>query len=465
LRDDRRGTEGNVMRIIISRNLRIIGTALAVWLALLWSVSAQTMRVHFIDVGQGASTLVEFPCAAIIIDTGGESSREFDSNERLVAYLDEFFNLRPKLKKTFHSIILTHPHPDHTRGVKSVLSRYTILNAVTNGQVTGLGKPGQIALQKKAADSEHADAKQRIGYFAAKVKRIPKKTGKTSRVIDPVDCVEDNVDPKIRVLWGSYDQPPAGWSKSVFDNENQHSVVTRIDFGDSSIMITGDLEEEAIEKFLEHHRGSSILNVDVYQVGHHGSHNATTEELLAALSPEIAVIAMGPSTRKGNTTADQYGHPRKSVIELLNKHVTQTRTAINAQVATGQHKFEAMTITRAIYGTGWDGSFVLEADTAGNWKADTTGQWKKSPAAPAQPGAAQPGAAPGAPDAAGRININTATVEQLMTLPRIGQTRAEAIVAYRRQQPFESVDDLENVPGIGPATVVMLQELVTVGPD
>jgi len=106
-----------------------------------------TMRVHFMDVGQGAATLVEFPCANVLIDTGGESNGDFDSTVALMDYLDTFFSGRPD--KTLASLILTHPHIDHTRGVSAVLEKYKVRNAVTNGQETGSGKFGQIALHKK----------------------------------------------------------------------------------------------------------------------------------------------------------------------------------------------------------------------------------------------------------------------------------------------------------------------------
>jgi len=82
-----------------------------------------TMRVHFIDVGQGAATLVEFPCAAVLIDTGGEANGEFDSTDSLLDYLDDFFSRRVDLKETFHALILTHPHIDHTRGVSAILGK------------------------------------------------------------------------------------------------------------------------------------------------------------------------------------------------------------------------------------------------------------------------------------------------------------------------------------------------------
>ena len=45
------------------------------------------MRVHLIDVGQGAATLIEFSCAAVLVDTGGESNDQFDSTTHLMTYL------------------------------------------------------------------------------------------------------------------------------------------------------------------------------------------------------------------------------------------------------------------------------------------------------------------------------------------------------------------------------------------
>jgi len=62
-----------------------------------------------------------------------------------------------------------------------------------------------------------------------------------------------------------------------------------------------------------------------------------------------------------------------------------------------------------------------------------------------------------------RVNINTATLEELQTLPRIGESTARAIIAYREQNgPFTSVDDLDQVRGIGSATLEGLRDLVTV---
>ncbi len=65
----------------------------------------------------------------------------------------------------------------------------------------------------------------------------------------------------------------------------------------------------------------------------------------------------------------------------------------------------------------------------------------------------------------GRININTATVDELDTLPGIGQTAAQMIVEYRIQNgPFQAIQDIQNVAGIGPATYNRIKDLITLGP-
>ncbi|MEX3504843.1 ComEA family DNA-binding protein [Corynebacterium sp. LK2510] len=78
------------------------------------------------------------------------------------------------------------------------------------------------------------------------------------------------------------------------------------------------------------------------------------------------------------------------------------------------------------------------------------------------------GAAPLAPDAvggpsSGLVSLNSATAEQLTSLPGVGQATAAAIVAHREANgPFATVDQLEEVKGIGPAKFAALKDLVTV---
>jgi competence protein ComEA len=91
------------------------------------------------------------------------------------------------------------------------------------------------------------------------------------------------------------------------------------------------------------------------------------------------------------------------------------------------------------------------------WTAVPPGQPPTATIAAPMPAAAVAGGSP--------ININTATAEELETLPEIGETRAEAIVAYREANgPFASVDELVNVDGISERIVEVLRPHVTVGP-
>ena len=123
------------------------------------------------------------------------------------------------------------------------------------------------------------------------------------------------------MLGGRFDENP-GWPEGEFENQNNHSLVTRIDFGTASFLFMGDLEEAAIEMLVSHYGDAEggALDADVLQVGHHGSHNATTPELLDAVTPRVAVIPVGKWTfgrTGGNFTTFAFGHPRRDVVDLL----------------------------------------------------------------------------------------------------------------------------------------------------
>lgn len=65
----------------------------------------------------------------------------------------------------------------------------------------------------------------------------------------------------------------------------------------------------------------------------------------------------------------------------------------------------------------------------------------------------------------GPVNINSASVAELATLPGIGEVKAKAIVEYRAAAPFKTVDDLKQVKGIGEKTLEVLRPRITVGAE
>lgn len=310
---------------------------------------APKMRVHLIDVGQGAATLVEFSCAAILIDTGGESNRHVDSTQALMTYVREFFASRPDLDETFALVVLTHPHIDHTRGARVMLGEFKVNNLVTDGLITSSG-----GREQRGA---HSFAKSRqIPTEMIRASAIP-AGGLTSPVIDPVACPDG--DPDIRVLWGAVDAAAVTWSDKELENLNNQSVVVRVTLGGSSLLVTGDLELD--DGLLAKHAGTTALDVDVYQVGHHGSFNATSERLLRALTPKLALIACGPADRKQAWSAWAYGHPRAVTIDLLERALAAAppRVPVVVGVAAGAKSFAGREIRAPIYATGWDSDVIV----------------------------------------------------------------------------------------------------------
>jgi len=314
------------------------------------------MRVHLIDVGQGAATLIEFSCAAILIDTGGESNRYMDSTANLVGYLRTFFESRPDLNDTLALVVLTHPHIDHTRGAQVLFGEFKVEHLVTDGHTTSSGGRAQLAAIRAAR-------RQHVPDEVINTKTIP-AGGLTSPVIDPVACPDG--DPDIRVLWGAVDSAPEGWGRDDLENENNQSVVVRISLGGTSLLVTGDLERD--DALVAKHAGTQALDVDAYEVGHHGSFNASSQKLLAAMTPKLALIGCGAYDRKSLWTAWQYGHPRAVTIDRL-EHALATapprRMPIVAAVAATTRTFDGYDIKAPIYATGWDSDVIVTMFASG----------------------------------------------------------------------------------------------------
>jgi len=322
---------------------------------------ARSMVLHQLDVGQGAALLIELPCGVILIDTGGEQNSAWDGVAALKTQLDAFFARRTDLNRTIGLLIISHPHIDHVRGVPTLLESFTVKNVVDDGKDGAEEVATQIAALRRYVTDK------RIGYRGVKNLDITKKNGLTDEVIDPFVCAE--VDPQVRILSAAFETDP-GWGtdnygKAHFDDMNNHSVVVRVDVGNASVLVSGDLEEVAIKNLLKRYRDTRWLDVDVWQVGHHGSHNGITRDLVLALSPMVALIPSGPASRHEDWTAWAYGHPRAVVVDLLLDQVSLPRSPLPVPIARGVKKFETRIIDRAIYCTGWDGPITVELGADG----------------------------------------------------------------------------------------------------
>jgi competence protein ComEC len=320
------------------------------------------MYARFVDVGQGHATILEFACGAMLIDAGGESD---STTAVLLGSLESLFRRRPDLNRTLATIIVTHNHVDHTRALREILERFGVDHLVENGQRGG-HPAGDVDV--KWAEANRATGGRSLEVFdidAADVQRGGTR-GYTDGRVDPLRC--PGVDPVITVLGADLAADP-GWEAGAFEDKNNHSIVLRVDFGTASFLFTGDLEEPAIESMVERYVGTPRLDVDVWQVGHHGSRNGTTDRLLQAMSPIIAIIQVGHWIPYRSWSAWAYGHPRIQVIEALGNNLSRSRsTPLTAKVATAMKLAKDVVIRQAVYATGWEGTITVRATSSGEYR-------------------------------------------------------------------------------------------------
>lgn len=310
-----------------------------------------TMTVHYIDVGQGDATLVEFPCGAILIDAGAQSNWHAS---RLISYLHRFFDRRDDLEGTLDSVIVTHQHKDHNRALERVFDEFGVLRYIDNGALRGSGR--HVARRVRERIEEGMIDATLIEITDDQITSLGHRHGLTNKDIDPFEC--DDCDPEIHILSGRLLENP-GFTEGDFNDQNNHSLVIRIDFGESSFLFTGDMETNAINTMVDYYSGTDTLDVDVYQAGHHGAKNGTTTELVDAMTPTAAVISCGKERSRGQWTAFVFGHPRIDAIRMMENGVSGTRQPKVVRIATGMRRFQDHEMKTAIYATAWDGHVLM----------------------------------------------------------------------------------------------------------
>lgn len=264
----------------------LILVALALSAGFVWSlVLAQgapsgSVRIDFLDVGQGSAILVSAPNGNQVLIDGGPS-------DAVLAKLGEEL---PLGDRKIELLILTHPDSDHLSGLVEVLKRYDV---------------GQI-LESGIADSS---AEYRAWDELITQKKIPVVFASAGQNI----AIADNL--AIKILY-----PLGKINGQQFKNTNATSLVGKIIYGQNSVLFTGDAEEQTEQPLL---RLGADLRADILAVGHHGSKNSTGADFLAAVAPEIAIIQVGRNNR--------YGHPTAEVLEKL-KELAVWRTDLDGDI-------------------------------------------------------------------------------------------------------------------------------------
>lgn len=348
---------------------RIVGLSVCLAAITLFSGAARAqMKMHVVNVGQGEAVLLEFPRHAILVDAGGEDTFETAAQNRfrrhLLAYLDAFFVRRADLNRTLHSVVVSHAHEDHVKNLRAVFDRFTILNFVEGGGnagASGMKEVREIRARLAANDIKH----HRI--YARNVKR-------PSFMREWRNDLSESSQTDIRFLSAGRD----------CIDDNNASLVMRVEYAGKSFLLTGDAETEDKEgrnlgcgglifRLLDERAAfPELLDVDVLKVAHHGSRFSTAEIFLQKVAPDFAVLSAGKTTTRsagGGAPFHAYffGHPNESVVQQLENATARSRAPVNVTTMTkGRTIFsENRRIEKAIYCTGWDGDVVFSVERDG----------------------------------------------------------------------------------------------------
>jgi competence protein ComEC len=330
----------------------IILTAAVLFLSIQCNAKNQ---VHFINVGQAEAILLEFERDAILLDAGGECTCDDRDRTRLLTYLDAFFARRSDLtdgtRGRIHSIIISHPHIDHTMLLVDVMRKYRVLNLVDGGNESGSGIVQLWAARYYA--QTHG-----INYFAVKDEGIT-ANGLINVALKSVNS--GNPDVMLKFLAGS-----RGCS-----NANNDSLILWAQINGVKFLFTGDDEAEVkpndcepeIPFILKRFKNTNMLDVDVYKVGHHGSANGTSLDFMKVLTPKVSVISAGQFDQKGpgDFHAWQFGHPREASVKTIESFTTNTRQpALKVTMDAVRTPHKNRLIKKAVYCTCWDDNIVVE---------------------------------------------------------------------------------------------------------
>lgn len=270
-------------------SLRIPGWLLGAWLAtaaLLVPLAAQaagTLRLDFIDVGQGDAALVTSPTGKTVLIDGGPRR----SSAALVAFLTKHTHGPIDL------ILLTHRHEDHLGGLAAAVREI--------GARQFIDAPVLHAGMAYAALLRALESRGVVVRQATRGRRIDLGDGVTMTLVGPPD-------------------PPIAGSRS---DVNANSVVARVTFGGFAALFAGDAEAPTEAWLLE---SGDSLGASVLKVPHHGSRYASGVRFLRAVGARVAIISAG--------AGNDYGHPAPQTLERLARSgATVYRTDLDGDVS------------------------------------------------------------------------------------------------------------------------------------
>lgn len=224
------------------------------------SYTGGELKVHFLNVGQGLSVLVQSEGQTLIYDGGDRKTSSF-----VVSYLKE------QQVESIDYLVSSHYDSDHMAGLIGCLKAFDVKNVISSDYVhdSQLYTSFVNAVEDKGLQMQHPSVGTTFQFGSASFEILAPSS------INPSDS-------------------------------NNNSVAIKVTNGNNSIVLTGDAESPSEAAMCS----SGIdLSCDVLVLGHHGSATATSWDFLQATIPEYAVVSCG--------TDNQYGHPDKDTMDKL----------------------------------------------------------------------------------------------------------------------------------------------------
>ena len=219
----------------------------------------ENFQMHFIDVGQALSVLVECDGQFMLYDGGN-----VDDGSLVVSYLQN------QGVEELQYVFCSHAHEDHVGGLAAALA-YFPANHVYS--------PVTEASTKCFQNFIKYTQQQGLQVEVPAVGTVWQLGSATVQLLGPI---------------------------KQYNDTNDTSLVLRIDYSSTSFLLTGDMESDAERDLVE---SGANLKADVLQVGHHGSSTSSSYIFMNAVLPEMGIISCGANNK--------YGHPHEETLSIL----------------------------------------------------------------------------------------------------------------------------------------------------
>jgi len=265
------------MKIVFTGLLLLAGL---IWSAV-WQLPDQKLHVIFCDVGQGDAILITHGQTQVLVDGG-------PGDQVLTCLADHL----PYWDRQLEMIILTHPDADHLTGLIDVIKRYDVKQFVLNNVIkdTAAFWAFREVVLAEGAPIYSPEANEQIKLGLMKFQALWPSSDS-----DPGS--EQTYDP------GSSKEQVLGVASEV-KKINETSIVSLLSFGNFDVFLSGDIGFDTEKKLSL----NSLPLIEILKVPHHGSRYSSSEDFLAKVNPDLAVISVGRNS---------FGHPTDEVLERL----------------------------------------------------------------------------------------------------------------------------------------------------